>query len=803
MDRFLLDLRQAVHRLTKKPLFAVAFILTVALGIGANACIFSIVDAVLLRPLPYEEADRLVTVWSSNPQEGHETYQVSPPDFFDLAAQNDVLDSIAAIRTNGGNLVGDGEAERVMVGEVSADLFKVLRRRPLIGRPFQPEENESGATPVVILGHGLWQRRYGSDPAVVGKSIGLNDQTYQVVGVMPADFDFPSEAQLWIPRAFQAAERTERARGLRIYEVLARLKPGITLEAAQAEVSTIAARLASEHPEDNQGWGFRLVPLREQIVGEVRPILLLLQGAVLFVMLMVCANLTNLLLVRAISREREICIRTALGAQKARLAGQLLTETLLLAIVGGLLGLVLAVWGTRLFTVTFAAAIPRLTEQTLSGGVLALVVALAIVTTLLGLVQLRLTAKVDLIEALKDRGASAAGRSSHRLRNLLVMTQVAVATVLLIGTGLILRSLEKLQRVEPGFRIGNVLIADLSLPRTLEKPRQTELIQTVVDRLSTLPGVKAAGASTTLPLTPQESLDFSFSIVGRPVAGPDDPGMEAGFDAVTPDYFRAMGIPLLKGRAFTKDDREGSQPVIIISREMARQHWPNQDPIGQRIQLESGKEQPRLIVGIVGDVLHAGLDTEPKPWMYLPHQQFAFPFMSIAVQTSSEPGRVAPALREAVRSVDKNVPLSGIKTMEEQLAESLLRQRLTMLVLGLFAGLAVVLAAIGLYGLMAYNVNERTQEIGIRMALGARSGDVWRLVLGQALILTATGVAAGLMASFWLTRGLSSLLYSVSPTDLATFVLIPLLLIGVGLAASWIPARRASKVSPLLALRYE
>jgi putative ABC transport system permease protein len=803
MDQLLQDLRYTIRALSKRPVFTAAFILTVALGMGANTCIFSIVNAVLLQPLPFREPERLLMVWSSNPQQGYETYSVSPPDFFDFQTQNSVFEDLAVFRTSGGNLTGDGDAERVTVAEVSPSLFTLLRSGPLLGRTFLAEENQPGKGNFVILSSGLWRSRYGADPGVVGKSIILNEESYRVVGVMPADFNFPEEdARLWIPRVFQPAEQTERTRNFRIYNVLARLKPGVTLESAQAEMSTIAARLASEHPEDNTGWSVQLVPLREQIVGEVRPILLLLQGAVLFVLLMVGANLTNLLLVRALAREREICIRIALGTQRARLIRQFLIETLLLTVAGGLLGLLLAYWGIQLFASAYSPVIPRLSELSIDGRVLAVALGLALLTILLGLVQLRYTTRIELVNALKNRGGSATGHSSQRLRRVLVIAQIAVATVLVIGTVLMIRSLEKLQKVEPGFRIDNVMTAEISLPKTTEEARQTAFTQAVVDRLAAIPGVKAAGATTTIPLGNQEGLDAEFFIEGRPEPGPGQK-LEAGLDIVTPDYFRAMGIPLIKGRAFDKNDQSSSPPVVIISQALARLHWPGQNSVGQRLKLGSAQEEPREIVGIVGDILHSGLDADPRPTMYVPHQQFAFPYMTLVVQTSAEPASVAEELREAVRSLDRNVPLSRMRSMEEHVASSLERRRLSMLVLAFFAGLALVLAAVGLYGLIAYNVNERTQEIGVRMALGARPREVRNLVLRQGLFLAAIGVAVGLLVAFWLMRGLSSLLYVISPTDLMTFLLTPLLLVGVALIASWLPASWASRVSPLAALRYE
>lgn len=802
MGQLALDTRSALRALLRRPAFTAAFILTVALGVGASSSIFALVNAVLLKPLPFPEPQRLALLWSSNVQQGFDSYPLSPPDYFDYKERAASFQDLAVYRVTSGSLVGGGDAERVKTAEVSPGFFGIVGVGPALGRAFRPDENEPSNRRVAILSNGLWRSRYGADPGVVGKTLQLNDETYQIIGVMPAGFRFLDEStQLWVPRAFQPAEKTERTRSLRIYTVVGRLKPGVTPEKAQAELGTIAANLERAHPDDNKGWGVRMVTLRDQTVGHIRRTLLVLQGAVAFLLLMSCANLANLILVRAVSREREISIRTALGANRGRLVRLLLTESLLPTLAGGALGLLVAGWMVRVISLSYGSMIPRADEVGVDSRVILLSLLLTVLVSLVGLLPLRHAARVPLIETLKDRGASAAGVHSQRLRDLMVSLQVAAALVLLIGTVLMVRSLERLRSVDPGFTVHNVLKADLTLPRQTPEPEQQAFIHSAVAALAAVSGVRAAGATTTLPMAGQESLDLSFEAEGLPVPAGGLP--EAGFDAVSPGYFSAMGIAVLSGRGFQGSDRMGSVPVAVINETLARQLWPGRSPLNHRIRLDMGKEKPRLIVGVVNDVLHSGLDTKPRAEIYVPHEQFAFPTMTLVVRTEGDPAAVAPAVREAIRRLNPNLPLADVETMEQVLAGSLLKSNFVLIVLGTFSFLALALATMGLYSIMSYSVTERTQEIGVRMAIGADADDVLKMMLIRGLKLTGAGIVIGIVVALWMARILESQLFEIKGSDPTTYVLVTVLLVGIAFVATWLPARRASRIDPVTALQYE
>jgi putative ABC transport system permease protein len=798
------DLRYNFRVLRKNAGFTAVIILTLALGIGATTAIFSVVNVILLRPLPYDNPDQLVIVWGTQPQLDKAPF--SPADFLDVKRRNHVFDRIAAYQAASFNLTGTSDAVRLRGAMLSPDIMPMLGINVAAGRGFLPEEEKPGNNQVVILSHGLWQRSFSSDPQVVGQSITLNGKVYTVVGILPADSQFLGWAELWVPMAFSAEQ--ESLRDTHSLNVMARLKPGVSLEQAQSEMTSIATQLQQEYPESNSGNGVRLVPLREQIVGDIRPILLVLLGVVGCVLLIACANVANLLLSKAAMRQKEIGIRIALGASRWQVIRQLLNESVILSLAGGILGLLIAYLGVRLLIAFGPANIPRLKEVGLDTRVLGFTLLLSLVTSIIfGLVPALQASRPDINESLKEGGRSSSARGvyNQRHRMLLVIAEVALALVLSIGAGLMVRSFLSIQKINPGFNPQNVLSMRIALPEAKypEDRQRVAFYQQALEGVRNLPGVLSAGAITDLPLSGPGS-STTFSIRELPS---DDANPLTEYRVITPDYLRAMNIPLLRGRSFNETDEEKHQGVVIINETLARRFFPNQDPLGKHLAL-SGPPDEREIVGVVSDVKDYGLDAEVKPEVYIPYSQSGQPYaqysaLTLVVRTSSNPASLTGAVRGVVRSIDKDQPIYNIKTMQDVLSESVAQRLFNMFLIGIFAVVALILAAVGIYGVIAYSVAQRTHEIGVRMALGAQPFDVVKLVIGQGMFQALMGVVIGLVGAFALTRVIASLLYGISPLDPATFTGLSILLMIVALMACYIPARRAARINPIIALREE
>ncbi len=801
------DIRYGVRVLIKSPVFTAVAILSLALGIGANTAIFSVVNGLLLKPLPYPESDRVMHVWHTPPQDsfpGQDRFSVSPGNYLDWKAQSQSFEQMAAYEYAGFSMSTSGDPVPVIAVAVASDFFSVLRSQPARGRTFTAEEEEAGRDQVVVLSHGLWQRAFGADPSIVGRTVTLNSRSFNVVGIMPAGFEFPQEAELWVPLAWDAEQR--RVRSIHDSLVVARLKQGVTLEQAQAEMSTISGRLEQQFPEENKNWGARVIPLHEDIVGDVRPMLLLLFAAVGVVLLIACVNVANLMLARGANRQKEIALRIALGATRGRVVRQLLTESVLLAVVGGVLGLLLAGWGSDMLVRLSSGSLPPSTEIGLDKWTLAFTLLVSLGAGILaGVAPALQFTKAEMSETLKQgTGRSAAGSVKQHTRKALVISEVAMSLILLICAGLLIRSFWKLQQVDPGFDTTNTLTMSLGLsPTRYKEPAQQLAFQDrVLERIRALPGVVAAGVTSTIPLAGGGSKQ-PYTVEGRP-APPVAEQPLAQTRYVTADYFKAMGIPLRAGRFFGEQDREGGAQVVIISEAMARQLWPGEDPVGKRLtasfHLDKG---PREVVGVVGDVKSNVQETAPAATMYMPYRQTPRPWMTFVARTATDAQTFVPAMSKAIYAIDREQAVTNVRTMEQVLTESLSGRRFNMTLLITFAALALVLAAVGVYGVMNYTVALRKRELGIRMALGAQGRDVLRLVMGQGLALTLIGVGAGLVAAYLLTRLMASLLYGVTATDFLTFFSVPAVLVFVGLLASYLPARRAAKVDPMIALRSE
>jgi putative ABC transport system permease protein len=802
------DIQYALRRLYKSPGFTCIALVTLALGIGANTAIFTVVNGVLLQPLPYPESDRLVGIY--HVYNGQRAV-MSGPNFTDVASSATLLENAAVTARARVILTGEGEPVRLDAAEVSASLFNVLRVRPQLGRTFAADENTPGKTNVIILSHGLWQQRFGGAPDAVGRRITIDGVPREVVGVMPAGFSYPAGRQAWMPIEYDE-NFASKQRGAWQFNSVARLKPGVTPAQSAAEAAAIGRTLARQFPDANANLDITTFPLREAIVGDIRRSVLVLLGAVAFVLLIACANVANLLLARAASRESEMAVRTALGAGRSRLIRQLLTECAILALAGGGLGLLLAVWGVAFLTSLQPQGIPRLESIRIDGAVIGFTIAVALATgVIFGLVPAVHATQGGLSGALKEGGRGAVTtRGGSRMRGTLVVVEMALAVMLLVGAGLLMRSFMRLQAVDPGFRPEQALTFDLTLPdaRYQEDATRVAFFDRLMPKLRALPGVRAAGAVMGLPLSGMQ-FNISFKVQGRPPVPPaDEPSME--IRVASPDYFPTIGIPLKRGRLFTEQDREGSPRVVLITESAARQFFANEDPIGKTITLGWGKRNHGArvaaggeVVGIVGDVKDAGLSEPNPPQLYMPLRQWPVSSMSVVLKTATPPASLTEAVRTQVYDVDPNLPVSNVRTLDQILGLSISQPRFYMLLLTMFAGIALVLAAVGIFGVLSYAVSQRTREIGIRMALGAQERSVVGMVVRQAMLLVLSGVAAGLVMAAFVSQALAKMLFSVTPTDPVTFALVAVVLATVALLASYLPARRATRVDPVVALRAE
>ena len=805
MDHLQQDLLYAVRRLFKAPGFAAIAVITLALGIGANSAIFSVVNGVLLKPLPYPQSERLVGVFHVT--EGNRAV-MSGPNFTDIARSASTLENAAAISTGRMILTGEGEPTRLSIAEVSASLFNALAVRPELGRVFNADENTPGRTNLVILSHGLWQQRFGGDRSVIGKRIMLDGTPKEVVGVMPQGFSYPARREAWLPLEYDEGF-VSKQRSSWFLEVVARLKPGVTVQQAAAEVETLGRNLARQYPNDNSEIGMTAYPLLDDMVGDIRRSVFILLGAVGFVLLIACTNVANLLLARAAARGSEMAVRTALGAGRGRLVRQLLTESVLLSLFGAAGGLLLAVWGVELLTSLKPAGIPRLDNIRVDGTVILFTIAVAVVTGILfGLVP-AFTATRGLTDSLKEGGRGAVTtRGGTRVRGALVVVELALAVMLLAGAGLLMRSFVKLQAVDPGFRPEQAMTFDLTLPepRYKDDAQRVAFFDDLLSRLRALPGVRSSTAVLGLPLNGLD-LIISFTVSGRPPVPPSQqPAMQVR--VATPGYFSAIGIPITRGRGFTEDDRADAPRVVVITEAAARQYFPGEDPIGKTITLgwRRGPGTPQAggqVVGIVGDIKDAGLAEPNPPQIYMPYRQWPIGFMTLVLKTSVPPLTLADAAKAQVAAVDPNLPVSNLATLDAIVAKSISQQRFYMTLLTIFASVALVLAAIGIFGVLSYAVSQRTREIGIRMALGAQEGSVISLIVRQAMLLVVSGIVAGTVFALFLSQTMTKMLFSVTPTDPATFASVAAVLVGVALLASYLPARRATKVDPIVALRAE
>ena len=804
METFLNDLSHGVRLLVKRPRFTALVVLILALGIGANTAIFSVLDAVLLRPLPFRDPARLILIYGTKPSKGIANSQTSPLNFVDLSARSHVFDGIAAVQSAQGTLIGGADPASLSGCSVNRAFFSVLGVEPVQGRSFSTQEDQPGGDSVMLLSHRVWESQFGADPKAVGKSITLEGKPFTILGVMGATFDFPQGADFWVPLQLDAPAFD---RGSRSLTLIGRIKRGVALEQASSEVASIATSLEKEYPEANEGRGFSLASMEEQLVGKLRPAFLVLLGAVGLILLIACANAAGLLLAAAAARTNEIAIRTAIGADRGRIVRQLLTESLILALLAGCIGLLLGWWAAGLLATYGPQEIPRLQQAGLDLRVLGFTLGLTLLSVLLfGVVPALQSTRPDLVQALKEGGSGAGvGRRRHRMRKLLVVVELSLALTLMIAAGLLARSFVSLIHVEPGFRPAGLLTLDVSLPRLrYKRPDIIEFYSRILRETRGLPGARSASLVMNRPVKGLNSWKSKITVTGRAVDPNED--FQAFLNPVAPDYFKTMGISVHQGRELTDGDSESSAPVAILSESAAHRLFPGEDPLGKSIShdLNLGKiATTRTVVGVVGDVRQSGLSGQEEPQVYVPHRQVPYPSMSLVVRTEGNPLSLAAALRHKIRELDKGLPLEQATTMENVLSESVGQPRFYMGLVTGFAVLGLVLAVVGVYGLLASEVDQRKREIGVRMALGAQAGDVVGMIVRQAMILAALGLSLGVVASLTLRRLVSSLLFGIQNTDLPTYALVSALLFSVALLASVVPARRAAKVDPMLSLRQD
>jgi putative ABC transport system permease protein len=802
------DIRFGLRGLAKRPGFTAIALLTLALGIGVNSAIFSAVDSILLRPLPLKDPERLVSVWEQTPRDGIRQNQAAPANFFDLQTQNQVFEQIGAYGPDDVNLTGDGDPERLDGQVVTANVFSILGVPASLGRTFSPDEDQPGQEHVVVLSDALWQRRFNRDPSIINRAITLNGESFIVIGVMPRGFFFPDrEIELWTPWAMEPDQKA--GRGDHYLTLVARLKQGTTLERANADLGSIAQRLSAEYPRTNEGLGFIAHSLHQDYVGDLRLPILILFAAVGLVLLIACANVANLLLAQATTRRKEIAIRIALGARHWTIVRQLLIESLLLAAGGGLLGVLGAFWGVEALAKLLPDSLSKLQNVSIDARVFLFTLGVSVLTAIVfGGVPALLASRTKPGATLSDVARDMAGGTSGRhLRRVLVVSEVALAVVLLVSAGLLIRSFQLLRRVDTGFNTQNALTMRMVLPfpKYQKAEARRAFYDEVLSKIHEVPGIESAGMITFLPLS-FHGMNFNFSVEGQPTTS-DAKLPFALWRVVSPDYFRAMGIPLRRGRFFDARDSADAQPAVLVNRRLAEQYWPGEDAIGKRLKV-GALDSPNAwltVVGVVGDVRQTGLN-EQKLEFYVPYAQERRSFMAprdLVVRTKSDPATIAAAVRRAVWSVDKDQPVSNVRTLDQVVAAAISQERFQALMLGLFAALALLLACVGLYGVISYAVVQRTHEIGVRMALGAQPLDVLRLVIRQGMLLTVAGLVVGIIAGTFVTRVLSDLLFGVTPRDPLTFAGVPVLLLVVAFFACYIPARRATRIDPLAALRIE
>ena len=818
METLLKDIRYGVRGLLKRPGFTIVAIITLALGIGANTAIFSVVNAVVLRPLPYAEPDRLMTLWETMP--GSDQRSVAPGNFVDWQTQNTTFADMAAMFFANFNLTSDGDPDRIDGSTITSNLMSVLGATAQLGRTFQPDDDEHQDRNIVLISDGLWKRRFAADQNVIGRSITIDETPHTIVGVMTRGFQFPARSDLWVlgrnrgavPLSLISQVTTTdwaHERDGHFIRVIGRLKPGVTISQAQSDIAAITRRLEQDFPKTNAGLGSNVVPLHTQVVGDARSMLFILLGAVGFVLLIACTNVANLMLARATQRDREIAIRTAVGASRFRLIRQLLTESLLLSIVGGIAGLLVSLWAVAVFVKLSPGDIPRLNEASVDFRLLGFTLLVSLLTGIgFGLLPAFQATRTDLNTSLKEGGTKQSeGRQRRSARNLLVVTEIALAQVLLVGAALLVISYVRVTEINPGFNPARVLTAKIA-PSNKKYPdskSRSTFYTTVLEHLQAVPGVESAGMVMNLPLT-GSSMNRGFRVEGRPAPKADE-NVTMDFQIVSPNYFSTLEIPVKRGRALAATDTETSEPVIVINETMARQYWPNEDPIGKRMGIgESSKDTSwRTIVGVVGDSRHASLSEPTVPSSFISYRQDleSWPRMGFVIKAKTDAAGLASAVRRELAEIDRAQPVYAIEPMENLLRTSVAQRRFVMLLLGSLSAIALTLAMVGIYGVISFSVSERTQEIGIRMALGARAAHVLRMVLGQGMRVALIGIVIGLGAAFALTRLLSTMLFEVSATDPRTFSIVAALLGAVAFLACYIPARRATKVDPLVALRYE